>query len=165
MTSLHSLRIAILAAATASSFLFIACGKSDSRNGSTGTGGTTGGTGGSAGTAAQGGSGGSALSCTYNGQLYDSAKTLFTDDRWHCVEAQFILNSVDATREKPVADGIVHAWFDGELVIDKTDVVFRSADFPAMKFNQLLLTPHFGPGLLPHEQTLWIDELSVSKKR
>ena len=57
------------------------------------------------------------------------------------------------------------AWFDDKLVIDRTDVVLRSTDFPAMKFNQFLMTPYFGPGLLPHEQTLWIDELSVSTRR
>ena len=34
-----------------------------------------------------------------------------------------------------------------------------------MKFNQLLLLPYFGPGLLQHEQTLWIDELAVRTKR
>jgi hypothetical protein len=34
-----------------------------------------------------------------------------------------------------------------------------------MKFNQLLLLPYFGPGLLPHAQTLWIDELAVGTKR
>jgi hypothetical protein len=34
-----------------------------------------------------------------------------------------------------------------------------------MKFNQFLLTPYFGPGLLPHAQTLWIDELTVATKR
>jgi hypothetical protein len=34
-----------------------------------------------------------------------------------------------------------------------------------MKFSQFLLTPYFGPGLFPHEQTLWIDELVVGSKR
>jgi hypothetical protein len=56
-------------------------------------------------------------------------------------------------------------WFDIKLVIERTNVVFRSTDFPKMKFNQFLLTPYFGPGLLPHEQTLWIDELAVGTKR
>lgn len=98
----------------------------------------------------------------YNGKMYDSARKLFTDDRWHVVEAQFTLNGLDG--DKPKADGVVRAWFDGELVVDRTDVVLRSADFPKMKFNQYLLTPYFGPGLLPHEQTMWIDELSVSTK-
>ncbi len=27
------------------------------------------------------------------------------------------------------------------------------------------LTPYFGPGLLPHAQKLWIDELVVSRER
>jgi hypothetical protein len=41
----------------------------------------------------------------------------------------------------------------------------RSTDFPNMKFNQFLLTPYFGPGLLPHAQSLWIDELAVGTQR
>ncbi len=101
----------------------------------------------------------------YNGRMFDSEKVLFTDDRWHGVEAQFTLNSLDLKADKPNADGIVRAWFDGDLVIDRTDVVLRSTDFPRMKFNQFLLTPYFGPGLLPHEQTLWVDELSVGTRR
>ena len=27
------------------------------------------------------------------------------------------------------------------------------------------MTPYFGPGLLPHAQKLWIDELAVDTKR
>lgn len=90
---------------------------------------------------------------------------LFKDDKWHCIEAMFQLNSLDLQADKPIADGIVRGWFDGELVIDHQDVVLRSTDFPKMKFNQFLLTPYFGPGLLPHEQTLWIDELAVATSR
>jgi hypothetical protein len=101
----------------------------------------------------------------YNGKLYDSKEVLFEDDQWHCVEALFQLNSLDAKNDKPKADGIVRGWFDGKEVIDRTDVVLRSTDFPKMKFNQLLVLPYFGPGLLPHEQTLWIDELAVGTQR
>jgi len=103
----------------------------------------------------------------YNARFYDSKAVLLNDDGWHCVEAMFQLNSLDpAVRDgKPNADGIVRGWFDGKLVIDRTDVVLRSTDFPKMKFNQFLLTPYFGPGLLPHPQTLWIDELAVGTKR
>ena len=46
-----------------------------------------------------------------------------------------------------------------------TNVVLRSPDFPKMKFNQFLMAPYFGPGLLPHAQRLWIDELAVGTKR
>ncbi|MGH9174480.1 MAG: hypothetical protein ACRD1H_08985 [Vicinamibacterales bacterium] len=101
----------------------------------------------------------------YNGKFYDSQERLFHDDQWHCVEAFFQLNSLDRERDRPNADGVVRGWFDGQLVIDRNDVVLRSTDFPKMKFNQFLLTPYFGPGLLPREQTLWIDELSVGTRR
>ncbi len=101
----------------------------------------------------------------YNGELYDSKDILFNDDQWHLVEALFQLNSLDAKSDKPKADGIVRGWFDGKQVIDRTDVVLRSPDFPKMKFNQLLVLPYFGPGLLPHEQTLWLDELAVGTQR
>jgi hypothetical protein len=100
----------------------------------------------------------------FNGTFYDSKDTLFTDDAWHCVEAMFRLNTLDLARDRPNADGEVRAWFDGKLVVEHTDVILRSTDFPNMKFNQFLLAPYFGPGLLPHEQTLWIDELSVGTK-
>jgi hypothetical protein len=101
----------------------------------------------------------------YNGQFYDSREALFTDDRWHSVEAMFRLNSLDLAADRPNADGIVRGWFDDKLVIDRSDVILRSTDFPKMKFNQFLLLPYFGPGLLPHEQTLWVDELAVGTKR
>ena len=101
----------------------------------------------------------------FNAAVYDSKGVLFDDDAWHCVEALVQLNSLDLKADKPNADGIVRGWFDGKLVIDRTDVVLRSTDFPKMKFNQFLLKPYFGPGLLPHAQTLWIDELAVGTKR
>lgn len=101
----------------------------------------------------------------FNGRFYDSHEELFTDDRWHCVEALFQLNTLDLKADRPNPDGIVRGWFDGKPVIDRTDVVLRSTDFPGMKFNQFLLLPYFGPGLLPHAQTLWIDELTVGTER
>ena len=101
----------------------------------------------------------------YNGRLYDSQDVLFKDDRWHCVEALFRLNTLDLKADKAKTDDIVRGWFDGKLVIDRSNVVLRSTDPPKMKFNQFLLKPYFGPGLLPHEQTLWIDELAVATHR
>ncbi len=101
----------------------------------------------------------------FNGREYDSSETLFKDDKWHTVEAFFRLNTLDMKADRPNADGIVRGWFDGKLVIDKTDVVLRSTDFPNMRFNQYLLAPYFGDGLLPHEQTLWIDDLTVKTAR
>lgn len=101
----------------------------------------------------------------YNGMCYDSGEELFTDDQWHCLEACFKLNTLDLPNERPNRDGIVRGWFDGKLVVEHTNVVLRSTDFPAMKINQFLMTPYFGPGLLPHAQKLWVDELAVGWTR
>ena len=101
----------------------------------------------------------------YNGRFYDSKEVLFKDDKWHCVEAYFKLNPLDVKNDRPNQDGLVRGWFDGKLVVEHTDVILRSTDFPNMKFNQLLMAPYFGPGLLPHAQKLWIDELAVGMKR
>jgi hypothetical protein len=101
----------------------------------------------------------------YNGKFYDSKDELFDDAEWHCIEAMFKLNSLDMKNDKPNNDGRLRGWFDGKLVVKRNDVIFRTTDFPKMKFNQFLLTPYFGPDLLPHEQTLWIDELAVGNQR
>jgi hypothetical protein len=101
----------------------------------------------------------------FNGVTWDSADVLFTDDQWHCIEASFRLNTLDLKNDRPNADGIVRGWFDGKLVVEHTNVVLRSTDYPAMQLNQLLLAPYFGPGLLPHPQKLWIDELAVGRER
>ncbi len=42
--------------------------------------------------------------------------------------------------------------------------LFSPTDFPKMKFNQFLMAPYFSPGLLPHAQKPWIDELVVNTK-
>jgi hypothetical protein len=56
-------------------------------------------------------------------------------------------------------------WFDGQLVVVRTDMVLRSTDFPNMRLNQFLLMPYFAPGLLPQAQKLWIDELAIGRQR
>jgi len=101
----------------------------------------------------------------YNGMFYDSKEELFVDDQWHCIEAYFHLNTLDNDNDKPIRDGIIRGWFDGKKVIDHTDVILRSTDFPDMMFNQFLMAPYFGPGLLNNAQKLWIDELVVGIER
>jgi hypothetical protein len=100
----------------------------------------------------------------YNGRFFDSKDVLFDDERWHCVEAMFKLNSLDVTGDRPNLDGELRGWVDGKLVIERTDVILRSADFPRMKLNQFLMLPYFHHGV-PHDQTLWIDDLAVSTSR
>ena len=100
----------------------------------------------------------------YNGRYFDSEDILFDDGEWHCVEVMFKLNSLDVAGDGPNRDGELRGWVDGELVVERTDVVFRSTDFPRMQFNQFMMLPYFHHGV-PQDQTLWIDELAVGTGR
>ncbi len=81
---------------------------------------------------------------------------------WHLVEAYFQLNSIQSGRG--VADGIVRYWFDGQLVIDHTNVLLRTGAHTNMKFNQLMIAPYIGSGS-PVDQTMWVDDLTVATAR
>lgn len=100
----------------------------------------------------------------YNGKFYDIEDVHFVDGEWHEVEAMFKLNTLDLTKGAPNPDGELRGWVDGKLVIEQSDVVFRSADFPNMKFNQFLMLPYFHDGV-PQDQTILIDELAVGRDR
>lgn len=81
---------------------------------------------------------------------------------WHRVEAYFQLNSIQAG--KGVADGIAQYWFDGQLLIDHQNVVFRTAQHPTMKFNQFVIAPYIGTGSSV-AQTMWVDDLVLATAR
>lgn len=100
-----------------------------------------------------------------NGKHWEAEKTYFGDEPgpffkgdWHQVRANFKLNSV--VNGVGVGDGVLQYWFDGELIIDHHDVVFRTGQHPEMMIDQFLMAPYFGPGV-PHEQRIWIDDLRI----
>ena len=102
----------------------------------------------------------------WNGKHWEADEVYFSDEKgprykgdWHHVKARFQLNSIkDGIGQ---ADGVIQYWYDGDLIIDHRDVVFRTGRHPDMKINQFLMTPYFGPGA-PHEQTIWIDNLRIT---
>jgi hypothetical protein len=55
-------------------------------------------------------------------------------------------------------------WFNGQLIIDRHDILFRTGARPAVQFNQFLLTPYIGDGS-PVDQSMWIDNLRVGTAR
>jgi hypothetical protein len=81
---------------------------------------------------------------------------------WHLVEAYFKLNTT--ANGKGAKDGIMRYWYDGALIIDKTDVVLRTGANPTMKFNQILNSPYIGDGS-PVDQSFWIDNLMIATDR
>jgi len=103
-----------------------------------------------------------------NGKDLRADKVYFADavgpyykNDWHRVEAYLKLNSI--VNGKGIADGVIQYWFDGQLIIDHQDVMLRTAQYPDMKFNQLVIAPWIGDGS-PVDQTFWIDNLTIAYK-
>jgi Bacterial Ig domain/Purple acid Phosphatase, N-terminal domain len=88
----------------------------------------------------------------------DSAGAFYKND-WHYIEAFIKLNSIAGG--KGVNDGVVQYWFDGQLIIDKHDVLLRTAANASMLFNQLIIAPYIGDGS-PVSQSMWIDNVTVA---
>ena len=104
-----------------------------------------------------------------NGKQWKADGVYFSDKAgphyksdWHFIEAYFQLNSIAGAKGLP--DGIVRYWYDGQVLIDHSDVLLRTAAQPDMKFNQFLVLPYIGDGS-PVAQTMWIDDLTVATAR
>lgn len=105
----------------------------------------------------------------YNGKWWLSARPAFLDapgsgykGDWHKIEAFFQLNTiVNGIGQR---DGVAQYWVDGQLEIDRHDLMFRTGAHPTMQFNQLLIGPYIGDGS-PVAQALWIDELAIMTAR
>jgi hypothetical protein len=81
---------------------------------------------------------------------------------WHLVEVFLKLNTI--VGGKGAKDGIIQYWYDGNLVVDLTNVVLRTGAHPTMRFNQLFLGPYIGDGS-PIDQTFWVDDLVIATAR
>jgi uncharacterized protein YjdB len=77
---------------------------------------------------------------------------------WNHVEVYLQLNSV--VGGIGVADGVMQYWFNGALVIDRHDILFRTGARPTIKFHQLVIAPYIGDGS-PVDQFMWVDDLTL----
>src|SRR6266480_1491577 len=81
---------------------------------------------------------------------------------WNLVEAYVQLNTV--ANGVGQADGVMQYWFNGTLVIDRHDILFRTGAHPTLQLNQFLIAPYIGDGS-PVDQTMWVDNLKVATGR
>jgi hypothetical protein len=81
---------------------------------------------------------------------------------WNFVEAYFQMNSV--VGGIGVADGVVQYWFNGTLILDRHDVLFRTGQHPTMQFSQFLIGPWIGDGS-PVDQSFFVDNLRLATSR
>lgn len=102
----------------------------------------------------------------WNGKFWRSGTQYFSDNAgpyykndWHHIAVYLKLNSISGG--KAVKNGIMKYWYDGNLIIDHNNVVFRTGQHADMKFNQFVIAPWIGDGS-PVDQTFWVDNLEVS---
>jgi hypothetical protein len=81
---------------------------------------------------------------------------------WNLVEVYIQLNTVSNGIGQ--ADGVVQYWFNGNLVIDRHDIMFRTGAHANMQLNQLVIGPYIGDGS-PVDQYFWVDNLRLATGR
>jgi uncharacterized protein YjdB len=81
---------------------------------------------------------------------------------WNFVEAYFQLNTVVGGVGQ--ANGVMQYWFNGTLIIDRHDIMFRTGQRPTLMFTQFLIGPYIGDGS-PVDQSMFIDNLRVATGR
>ena len=79
-------------------------------------------------------------------------------NNWNFVEAYVQLNTV--TNGIGNADGVMQYWFNGQLIIDRHDILYRTGAHATMQLNQFLIAPYIGDGS-PVDQYMWVDNLRV----
>ena len=85
----------------------------------------------------------------------------YDQTKWHRITVFFRLNTLTDKKANP--DGVLRYWYDEQLIIERTNVVFRTASHPAMQFNQFIIAPWIGDGA-PVDQTFWLDDLLLTTR-
>jgi uncharacterized protein YjdB len=83
-------------------------------------------------------------------------------NNWNFVEGYYQLNTIVNGIGQP--DGVMQYWFNGALIIDRHDVVYRTAAHPTLQFSQFLIAPYIGDGS-PVDQSMFIDNLRAATAR
>jgi hypothetical protein len=81
---------------------------------------------------------------------------------WNFVEAYYQLNTI--VNGIGQADGVMQYWFNGTLIIDRHDILYRTGAHPTLQLSQFLIAPYIGDGS-PVDQSMFIDNLRLATGR
>jgi len=98
----------------------------------------------------------------WNSYMWNSPTVRFRPNTWQHVEVYAQLNSVVGGLGLP--NGVLKYWLDGALIIDQSDVTFRTGANPNLAFNQFVMAPYIGDGS-PVDQKFWIDDLTLATSK
>ncbi len=94
----------------------------------------------------------------WNGKIWKTDNVVLTSGVWHRIEVKFKMNRI--VNDRAVADGHLKYWIDGINVMNKEDIVFRTGQYPNMKWNKFMIGPYFHNGVR-NTQSFRIDDLGV----
>jgi chitodextrinase len=95
----------------------------------------------------------------YSANTWKESTASVPANAWQHVEVYFKMNSISGGKGQ--SDGIMQQWINGSLVIDRSDVLYRTNQDATKKWAQFVFAPWIGDGS-PIAQTMWLDELTVS---
>jgi hypothetical protein len=98
----------------------------------------------------------------WNSYMWNSPTVRFRPNVWQHVEVYAQLNSVVGGIGQ--LNGVLKYWLDGALIIDQSNVIFRTGANPNLAFNQFVMAPYIGDGS-PVDQKFWIDNLTLATDR
>ncbi|MBF0433340.1 MAG: carboxypeptidase regulatory-like domain-containing protein [Fibrobacteria bacterium] len=93
-----------------------------------------------------------------NNYFQDTPGKYYKND-WHFIEIYLKLNSIQG--DIGLANGEIKYWYDGELIMNFTHVIFRTNQHPTMKFRQLIMAPNVS--VSPVNQSYWLDNLTIAR--
>lgn len=82
----------------------------------------------------------------------------FVRNTWQLNTVYIKMNSIDNGTAVP--DAILYYWLDGELIIEKENIILRTGEYPNLMFDTFVIAPYIGDGS-PATQTMRIDQLKV----
>lgn len=97
----------------------------------------------------------------YSAALWKDTNYEITKNVWHKIEVYIKMNTISGSIGQN--DGIFKEWVDGNLVIDYSNLLLRTNQYPDMTWAQFVLSPYISipPSGSPYTQTMWVDELKI----
>jgi len=86
----------------------------------------------------------------------------YSDNNWQFIEVMFEMNTISGG--VGIADGKIRYWNDGQLIISYDNILFRTNQYPNIKFKTFIIGPYIGDGS-PVDQFFWMDNLTIADYR
>lgn len=101
----------------------------------------------------------------YTNSLLITAAPTMSLNTWHHIEGYYQMNSISGGKGQN--NGVYQMWLDGTMVVNYTDLIYRTAQNPTAQWNQFVIAPYMATNLggSPADQYFWLDDLTVATSR